>query len=508
MRDRRVIRSNEGGHDLILLYCIGTIDVLRKELLEYIDTIREEYIVIDTILRLDFTITKDPKYIVLIQSMRAAIRSGQLKSGHRLPPVRDLAWSLKITPGTVARAYKLAAEEGLVETAVGRGTFVTGGMITDAQPPEPLINVVQSDFVDFRAVRVPDFGQGKVIRRLMLQLGKADGHGYTDYPTCESDLAAREAVVGWIGPDRIGRLSADDIVLGLGAQNSVIMALQAVLHGPNPVIITEALAYPGVRHAARFLRAQLIGVEMDSEGMRPDRLEEVLRRYGGQVLLTSAQLHSPTTIRATLTRRQEIAEVARRYQLQIIEDDCHCITRPEEPAYRGICPERAWYISSLTKAVSGSLRFGFSAAPKGQAAMARQVAQSSFYGLPQPILDICAELLTSGEAERIRAQVEQLVLDRARIAVNIMGQWDIAWRPDAPFLWLKLPQGWRGSTFARACEKQSIRIKPADEFALPDGHAPHAVRISLNAQIPVAEFEVALRIISDLLSQPPTNVDL
>jgi len=462
--------------------------------------------VTDTIWPPDLRDSVESKYIVLVQSMRGAIRSGALEPGYKMPPVRELAWQLGITPGTVARAYKIAADEGLVETAVGRGTFVRGDLVFEAAP-ESLISMVSPEAHNFRGVRVPDVGQDQAIRRQLGRLSQQNTNLYIDYPTQFTDIAARRAVVRWIGADRIGRVSEDDIVLGLGAQNSVIMALQAVLHGPNPVILTEELAYPGVRHAARLLRAQLVGVEMDAEGVRPDRLEEALRKHGGQVFLTAAEVHSPTTIRTTLARKQEIAQVAQKYQLQIIEDDCHCITRPEEPAYRAICPERAWFISSLTKTVSAAVRFGYSVAPQGQAANARQVAQSSFYGLPQPIMDLCAGLMQSGEAEDIRRKVQATTLHRVKDAVNVLGKWDIAWRPDVPFIWLKLPQGWRGSSFARACGDMGIQIKASDEFALPDGAAPNALRISLNPPFPRADDLAAFEKMSQLLAQPPVNVD-
>lgn len=463
----------------------------------------------DTIWPPDFANSRDPKYIVLIQSLRAAIRAGGLPNGARLPPVRELAWQLGITPGTVARVYRMAVEEGLVETTVGRGTFVRGGMVTSAPEPEDaLLTSVPRDEVDFRAVRVPDLGQAEVIRRGLHALAESTGRPYTDYPTGETDAAARAAVARWIGPDRAGPLGPEDIVLGVGAQNTVIMILQALLHGAAPVILTEELAYPGVRHAARLLRARVVGLEMDGEGVRPDRMEAALRRDGAQVFLTAGDVHSPTTLRTSVARRQEIAELARTYQIQIIEDDCHCISRPEAPGYRAICPERAWYVSSLTKSVSAALRFGYAACARGQADAARQVAQSSFYGMPQPMLDLCADMLASGEAERIRAEVEADARARVRAAVNLLGQWDITWRPEVPFLWLNLPQGWRGSTFTRACEAEGIQIKPADEFALPDGRAPNAVRIGLNAIREPGRFEAALSRVSALLAAPPVNVDL
>ncbi|MEM9843692.1 MAG: PLP-dependent aminotransferase family protein [Pseudomonadota bacterium] len=444
--------------------------------------------------------------------MRDAVRSGKLPAGTKLPPVRELAWELGITPGTVARAYKMAAEEGLVETNVGRGTFVSGTLAAPVQDTEiaaaPLIPHVPDGMIDFRGVHVPDVGQDAAIRKVMGDLARGSGHDYIDYPNESTDYAARVAVAEWIGPDRAGRVRADDVVLGLGAQKACISALQAILHGATPIILTEALCYPGVRHAARLLRARLIGIEMDDQGIRPDRMEEALRQHGGQVLLTSAEVHSPTTTYTTPERRQQIALLARKYQLQIIEDDCHTITRPDFPAYRALCPERAWFISSLSKTVSASLRFGYAVAPTGQGLHARQVAQSTFYGLPQIVVDIGAALLRSGEAERFRVAVRDRIAQRVQLAVNRLGQWEINWRVDAPFLWLKLPQGWRGSTFARACEAKGIRVKPADEFALADGQAPNAVRLSLDSNLAVSEFEAALQAMSDLLAAPPLNVDI
>ena len=53
-----------------------------------------------------------------------AIDDGVLAPGSKLPPVRELAYRISVTPGTVARAYSLLIDEGLLEAGVGRGTFV------------------------------------------------------------------------------------------------------------------------------------------------------------------------------------------------------------------------------------------------------------------------------------------------------------------------------------------------------------------------------------------------
>ena len=139
---------------------------------------------------------------------------------------------------------------------------------------------------------------------------------------------------------------------------------------------------------------------------------------------------------------------------------------------------------------------------------ARQAAQSSFYGLAQPIVDVAGDLLRSGAAADVRNKVLRINRAQVRKALNVLGQWEVAWHEDAPFIWLPLPTGWRGSTFASACAARLIRIKPADEFALPDGAAPHAVRLALNSMNGPARFQAALEQMADLLARRPMGVDI
>ena len=78
----------------------------------------------DTIWQPELMDGQGPKYKAVAQSIRDGIAKGTLPVGQKLPPVRDLAWTLQITPGTVARAYTILTDEGLLEAEVGRGTFV------------------------------------------------------------------------------------------------------------------------------------------------------------------------------------------------------------------------------------------------------------------------------------------------------------------------------------------------------------------------------------------------
>jgi len=66
-----------------------------------------------------------PVYAQIVQQVKFAIASGTLRSGERLPSVRELATQLRINPNTVARAYRDLEYEDLVQTEKGRGVFVS-----------------------------------------------------------------------------------------------------------------------------------------------------------------------------------------------------------------------------------------------------------------------------------------------------------------------------------------------------------------------------------------------
>ncbi len=68
----------------------------------------------------------EPIYVQLVRQVKHAVSSGALAPGDRLPSVRALASSLVINPNTVARAYRMLEQDGLIESGVGRaGSFIS-----------------------------------------------------------------------------------------------------------------------------------------------------------------------------------------------------------------------------------------------------------------------------------------------------------------------------------------------------------------------------------------------
>ena len=69
----------------------------------------------------------EPVYEQIVRQIRDGVSSGELAAGVPLPPVRQLATDLVLNRNTVARAYKMLEEQGVIQTAGRKGTFVRDG---------------------------------------------------------------------------------------------------------------------------------------------------------------------------------------------------------------------------------------------------------------------------------------------------------------------------------------------------------------------------------------------
>jgi len=295
----------------------------------------------------------------------------------------------------------------------------------------------------------------------------------------------------------------ETIILTHGGQSSISLVIQALMMMGKKGVAIDALAYPGIRYAVQDQGGVLHGIEMDDQGMMPSALIKQIKKGGIDILFLSANVLNPMTGTMSLERRVELANIARKYDLQIIEDDCWGIGPAEFTGFHSICPERAWYLSSITKNVSAGMRFGWLVCPPEHLKAARRVMRISCFGVSRLVSDTVYELMKSGAAFQVRDRVQARVADEVTQAVNILGHWDVSFRKDIPFLWIKLPTGWRASAFASACEREGIIVRAADEFALQNAAVPNAVRITLNTNVPRDAHYKALRKISELLNHPP-----
>lgn len=455
----------------------------------------------------DLSTFPGPKYQAVSSAIQAAIASGELEIGQKLPPVRELAWALQITPGTVARAYTILTDQKILEAAVGRGTFVAPpeAMAKDAQwvqqtePPE-------TDGVSLFSPKLPDVGQVAAIREALIKISDRASDDLLNYPSRDGYRPAREAALTWLGDAPIGPVTHEDVVLSHGGQNGISLVMQSVLKGHRPVVLVEELSYAGFRRAAELLRAEIIGVPSDEHGVIPEALDELARKHQAELFCTSPEVHNPTGQFTPLGRRRDLAAVAQRRGFDVLEDDCYRMGHAKAASYRALLPGQGWYVTSISKTLTPSLRVGFAVAPRERASDLRKVAEYGFFGLAKPLADLVEVLLSDPRSAALADAVRERMAVYIRSAVNILGGYDLTWQEDVPFLWLRLPPGWRTTAFCRAAETAGIQIRSAEEFALRDARAPHAVRIAINAHVSLGSFERAVVKLRHLLDNPSETI--
>lgn len=452
------------------------------------------------------------KFRDVVGAIRAAIAQGGLAPGDQLPPVRDLAWKLGMTPGTVARAYAALTDEGVTEGQVGRGTFIAQPRAPVQFVPEPWFDAGLAakadadDQVSLFATALPDMGQVALIHSAFARLGSRAPRDLLAYPSRSGFEPARRAVLHWLSGAALGPIDQEDLVLSHGGQSGVSLVMQSVLHGRKPVVLLEELTYPGFRRAAQLLRADVVSVPMDAQGIIPDALAELAQRHEAQLVCTCPEVHNPTGIFTPEARRIQIAEVAAQHGLHILEDDCYRVGDARASSYRALLPELGWYVSSLSKSLTPALRIGFAIAPRPHASTLRRAAEHGFFGLARPLADLTEDLLLRPETAEIAEKVRARLQRYTRVAVNGLGGYDLRWGDDIPFLWLNLPEGWRAGSFTKAAASRGVQLRSAEDFALRDARVPHAVRIGINAQIALPRFESAIARLRELLDNPPEGM--
>ncbi len=75
--------------------------------------------------------SEHPIYTQIVDQIGEAVARGELAPGDKLPPVRKLAGELVVNPNTVARAYGILEQTGIVATKTGSGTFVRDPSLRD-----------------------------------------------------------------------------------------------------------------------------------------------------------------------------------------------------------------------------------------------------------------------------------------------------------------------------------------------------------------------------------------
>ncbi len=437
-----------------------------------------------------------PRYQAIADAIAAAVAGGELQPGDRLPPQRELAYRLGVTVGTVSRAYSLAERNGLLAGEVGRGTFVR-----DRQShagPDMLLPV--SDVtVDLGINMACGPEHGTALRAALARLAETGGlENLLPYMPLGGHIEHRAAGAGWLTGRGVD-VAPEQVVLTNGAQHGLAVALAAAAE-PGATVMVESLTYAGVLGTASFVGRRIAGVAMDEDGVLPDALDMTALRTGAKVAVLVPTIHNPTALVMSEARRQAIAEVARRRNLIVIEDDVYGrLPVDSPPPLAAIIPERTIYVSSASKTLAPGLRVGWVVAPPDYVAAIAGAAFASSVAQPALTHEIVRGWIEDGTAETLVKTLRSEMAARQDIAAGALAGFELRAHPNSFHLLLDLPEPWTAGGFVEAALNRGIRVTPASAFAVDEAASPNAVRISVAAARDRETLATALATLAEML---------
>lgn len=438
-----------------------------------------------------------PAYRSLAQRIAAAIDSGALRPGDRLPPQRDLAWRLALSVQTVSRAYEELIRADLISGEVGRGSFVKSGPREVLEVPwfratteRPLI-----DLSMMTPVRLPQIAQAWRDSMLRLAAHLPDPAVYSFRPR------QTMAVHGGMAAEWLARcgmvVPAQRILITNGCTTALTIALMTVAQ-PGDEIATESSTCHTLKPAIRHLHLRMRGIAGDDRGMCPDALLAAARASGGKMravfLLPSGA--GPFARMIDRDRRAELAAAAIEAGLMIIEDDALGPVAPRRaPPVSSLAPDHGLYFTGLSKCLSPGLRLGFLVLPEALVERATNRHLSVAWMATPMIAEIAADWIGSGLADGLLAAQRAELAARNRLVQRLLGPRSLGF-PHGLHRWLPLPEGTDEHELLSRALAHDVALAPGSSFAVSD-HSP-ALRLCLGG-VSMGDLDRALNVLTRIL---------
>lgn len=443
------------------------------------------------------------RYLAIVETIAEGIGRGTLQPGERLPAQRDLAHQLGIATGTVTRAYAEAERRGLVTGKVGSGTFVARPRARGAG----LANETDhSRHIDLTLNRLysRDGGLPRLAVTLMDHLSEpAVLARLAEYQPTAGCAEHRAAGARWLNRKGVNA-DRDQVLIVAGLQHGLAVIFTA-LAAPGDTVATEELNYPGLRLLDRSFHLSFLATAMDDHGLRPDLLDQACRRERVKFLVCTPAVHNPTNISMSADRRREIAEIARRHDLLIVELDEINGLMPAQPIPRlgELAPERSIFVTSTWKISEAGIAVGYVAAPRELVNRLNSALHATTWTVSPLLPEVVSQWINDGTADEISKWHRKEIAARHEIAHHVLGKSTGRLDPLSYNVWLGLPDPWRPEHFVTQASRQNVLICPADSFMVGRGLAPHAVRINLGGVADRKVLETGLRVIADILHEGP-----
>ena len=316
------------------------------------------------------------------RAIRSALLDGALAPGERLPSTRQAAEDYGVSRGVLEEVFAQLTDEGFLERAIGRGTFVAKTVTRLNEPPKRRASRPPSRrgirIATNAACREPEkpraFNAGiadtsefpwRIWHRLQTRASREMERDALSFADPRGLPQLRSAIAHYLAQFRGFRCGADRVIVFNSAQQA-LYALAVLLLDRGDRVWLEDPCYLGARAAFELAGASIAPIPVDDEGMRIDI--GIRRARNAKLAYVTPPHQYPTGVALSLDRRIELLEWASRNDGWIIDDDYDGEFRyegqPLTPLFSLDSRARVLYLGTLNKAMFVSLRLAYVVVPE------------------------------------------------------------------------------------------------------------------------------------------------
>jgi len=400
----------------------------------------------------------------------AAIDSGVLAPGARLPSWQDLAAQLGVARGTVKMAYERLADEQLVVSSGPGGTRV-------ADHPAKATSVASLLRTDSKPALYEDFFFGPAIfkmgipasdcfpvsllARLRAHAVRAEVGSAAVYPDPRGEHELRREITAHLALTRGLKCEPSQVFITAGFSGALGLTLR-VLGAEGRKAWTENPGFPLSRKALKLSRLTPVPIPVDEEGM--DVSYAIKAAPDAAVALITPGQQAPFGVTLSLARRIQLIEWATHSGAWLIEDDYLGelqLKRRAAPSLASLDGAgRVIHIGTFSKTISPALRLGFIVAP---AALVPQFVESVMCLAPAPgpaVQLATAEFMRDGHYMRHLRRMKRVYTARCDLLQAALKSRGLLGQPAGLGMLLRLPNGARDDVIAREARAYGLAPSP------------------------------------------------
>lgn len=454
-----------------------------------------------------------PLHIQIKTQIQEMIFKNLLHEEKKLPPTRKLAQNLKVNRSTVISAYNELLSESLVESHVGRGTFVSRRNLIEKKyfPIEPLhwprYFAASSEIIRSSIIRetMPLFSQEEVIsfaggvpatelypinniKKIIHRLLERKGGEIFQLTHSEGYYPLRKMLANWMSLDGKST-NINEILIVSGSIQGLYLIAKKFLD-PKDLVIVENPTFLGALQIFKSVGARIIGVPGDEMGMRIDILENILTREKPKFIYILPTFQNPSGTVLSLERRNKLLDLAYKYQVPIIEDDPYSKLYYEKmppPSLKSLDRNNnVIYLSTFSKILFPGLRIGWLAGPKEvieRLTQSKHIIDINTNSIGQIVIyEFCKE----GFLEKYLLQIQKAYAHKRDIMISALEKYcssHMIWnKPGGGFyLWCKLNNGLSSIELLRDAFNEKVAFIVGKAFS-PNGNKEDCLRLNFSYQ--------------------------